>query len=166
MTTGKATVITDTDRIDIEVKPLTIICHQGTVNIKDIIPADGGPPIIEIGPDHTIEVVAMMKASTYLFWRGIPWVVEEWTKIVGSEGRFHGKGVEFPETIEAMRASSLASRHVFGLITRVAEVVVGGFRPFLRLPESYLHPSQQVAIAQFLVRLSNRGGSDADAEKK
>lgn len=161
MTTGKATVITDTDRLDIEVKPLTIICHQGHVDIREIVAADGGPPIVEIGPDHTIDAVAHMKASTYAFWLSIPWVPEEWVRIVGSEGKH---AVTMPATIEEMRASSLAHRHVFGLLTRVAEVVVSGARPFIRLPESYLHPSQQVAIAQFLVRLSNRGGPDADAE--
>jgi hypothetical protein len=136
----------------IEVRPFTILCHPGSVNVASVTPvAADDPPIAEIGPEDTLHAVATMSAATYAWWCTIPWVREEWARIVGSEGK---DDVMLPIDIEGMRSSSLAARHVFGLLTRVAEVAVSGARPFIRFPESFLHPSQQVAVAQFLLRLA------------
>lgn len=158
--TGKATVVTgDDQRIDIELRALTIICHPGNVHIKDVVASDGGPEIAEISSEHTLYAVANMHASTYRFWLSIDWVTKSWHHIIGSEGKHP---VMIPPTIEEMRRTSQAGRHVFGMLTRIAEVLVAGKRPHLLYPESFLHPSQQVALTDVLLKLA-KGGSDAKA---
>jgi hypothetical protein len=160
--TGRATVVTDDgSRIDIETKRFTVICHQGDIDITDILPADGGPAIVEIGPDHTLQYVAQMHPKTYEFFAGVPWLRERWLHVIGAEGKHD---VTMPETIEAMRKSGLAHRHVFGLLCRLAEVVVAGHRPFIKLPESYLHPAQQFALADTLIRLTSPPKDENDEQ--
>lgn len=158
----QVTVLTDKgERVPMTLAtPLTVILHQGDIDIREILPTDGGPDIVEIGPDHTLQVVATMGPKSYKIVTQHPWLRKSWESVVGAGGKHE---VSLPETIEEMRASSLASRHVFGMLFLIGEALFSGKRPFVKLPESYLHPAQQCQLGDLFVKLSN-GGIDADKQ--
>jgi hypothetical protein len=49
--------------------------------------------------------------------------------------------------------STLGERHVAGLILLLGRAACSGKQPFIRLPESYLHPAQQAGLADLFVLL-------------
>ena len=48
-------------------------------------------------------------------------------------------------------------RHVVGLIILMTEAVMLGKVPFIKLPETYLHPRHQANLADMLAQWSGNG---------
>lgn len=140
ITVGAKTVhedgsIKETDH-EVEAKQLTIICHNGDMELT--VKEDD---VVEINAEATVARAAKISSEEWATIR----TMDRFKELVGSI-------IAIPEDLHA---SPLATRHVVGMVCLIAETVNAGKRPFLKLPETYLHPRQQAELGDMLVILSN-----------
>lgn len=124
---------------DLEVKPVTLLCHQGGIRI-DV------PGRIEISPEYTVKVADRMTDDDLT----ALWQSADGRKLWG----FVFTDREPPAT---MQGAPLDVRHVVGMIVCIYLAVVHGKGLFFRCPETYLHPRNQVGLADLFIYLSNGG---------
>jgi hypothetical protein len=55
---------------------------------------------------------------------------------------------------ETLKGEGLGYRHVVGMLVLIVQALAKGKRPFLRFPETYLHPAAQLGLGDLLLMLS------------
>jgi hypothetical protein len=140
------TIIADGTPHDVEVRPITLICHHGNVALQV-------PGRVEIGPEQTLARTGQMTQPEWDQWRKLPPFAHGFKTVFNDQ--------ELPERLPS---ADMGVRHIVGLLVLLIETVVAGGKPFLRLPESFLHPRYQLNLADLLVQLSN-GGRTRTEEK-
>lgn len=122
--------------------PLCLLFHNGTVNT-----VNDREDTMEISPEQTLAVAQTMSRDNL------------WESFRANESFMHLFRFVFPEDrITPEDGASTAVRHVAGMIVLLAAAQRHGLRPFLRFPESYLHPKAQLGLADMMIFLS--GGSN------
>lgn len=123
---------------EVEAKPMTILCHQGGMDIE---PADGSVSIIT-----AVDTVGMADALDAETWKELR-AVERFAELFKMVFEF-----DPPEKL-----ATNDTKHVVGMILLMGITASKGKRPFLKLPETHLHPRQQANLASMLVSLTNGG---------
>ena len=120
---------------EVETKPITFICHDGTskISISD-------NDVLEIGPEQTVQCADLLSQEAWDAIRIMHPLPECWKLIFGD--------TPIPMVL---KGEGLGYRHVVGLIILVVKVMSLGKQPFIRLPESYLHPKAQCGLADFFI---------------
>jgi hypothetical protein len=123
-------------------RALTLMCHRGDVALAVL-----NEDIAEIGPTDTLLRVAKLTAED---WRSLatePMFMTPFKKVFTDMELVADDGFG---TIPA----SLGVKHVAGMIILMFEAMAANKRPFIRLPESYLHPRHQGGLADMLIWFS------------
>jgi predicted ATPase len=117
-------------------KPINILCHHGDVNV-----VNDRKDVYEITPEKTLE---MAEAVTD----------EAWQQIKQNERFIKRFRLVFP-TIDLpdhpLQSHGSGVRHVVGLILLTDMALDTGKQPLWRFPESHLHPSAQLGLADLLI---------------
>ena len=122
---------------DLEDKPLTVVCHQGNIDIKP------DNDCLQLTPEYT-------KYHGYKVDRIDPDAVGWIEHILG-----------YSLVDKEDRADSDA--HIIGLCDLSIKFMKMGYgKFFVKEPETHLHPSQQVRIADFFVHMSKASGVPVD----
>ncbi len=123
---------------EVDDQPMTIICHQGDVRIA---PVDQ----IEINPEITVYHGKRVVI--------IDTVAKAWAE--------HILGYELENVAPDDRASSEA--HIIGLCDlpiKLMQKCKKALPFFIKEPETYLHPSQQVKIADWMIAMTSNISED------
>jgi hypothetical protein len=126
---------------EVETKPVTLIAHNGTMNIK---PLDAD--ILEISPETTVKRADELSPLEWDELKAYPQFMELWSLVY----------TDTPPP-QFLNTAMLGMRHVVGLILLFKQAIYENKRPFVRLPESYLHPRQQSGLADLFIRISGAG---------
>jgi hypothetical protein len=130
-------VLIDGQPHDVELSRINLMYHDGNrkIEIRD-------PNVLEITPERTLGFARSVLRN-------------EWDDLVAFDEAqrlyqlvWHNP---IPATFEECNTAQL---HVIGLIVLMTGAIVMGKTPFLRQPESYLHPAQQLGLADLLIELS------------
>ena len=125
---------------------ITILCHNDAAT--RIVPID--PDIFDITPQMTVDwckrFADMPEEKQVVEMQHMGSGFDAWWKMVMLD-------TPFPRT---MTDATLPQRHVIGLFWYVTYAMYKNKRPFLRLPESYLHPRFQGGLADRLISISDR----------
>jgi hypothetical protein len=118
-------------------KPITLFFHDGTVmlNCTD-------EDAVEITPEETVRTTNSLGAGEWAELQA-HFTFRHWFK------KIYGIGMP-----ESNKVAPLAAKHVAGLILLTLKAIRHGKKPLLRFPETYLHPKQQVELADFIIELS------------
>ena len=127
------------DEHDVGDRPLTLICHQGDMQVEatDQITLD-----IDVTRYHGNRVVK------------IDPVAKAWAE--------HILGYELEDYIQPSDRSN-SQAHVIGLCDLPVKLMQKAGHPlpfFIKEPESFLHPSQQVCISNWMVAMTNHVQED------
>lgn len=124
--------------------PLCLVFHNGNVNM-----VNDREDTMEISPTQTLAVAQIMSRDNL------------WESFTGNETFMHLFRMVFPEEhIVPDRHASTATHHVAGMLVLLSAAQNAGLRPFLRFPESYLHPKAQLRLADMLIWLSTKNTTD------
>lgn len=132
----KEVIVADGTPHEVEVKPLTLVCHPGEVKV-DV------PGRVEINPEATVACARSLSEEEWVGLSGMPDFLDLWKLVWG----------DFP--FPAGGTANLGHLHTVGLILLLAECILERKQPFIRLPETYLHPKQQAGLADLFVRFSS-----------
>lgn len=135
-----ATILVNGKQTEIETKRITLVCHSGNVHLMP----DGQ---VEIGPEQTIARANQVTREEWQTLQADPAFRELIEMVIGA-------GV-FP-MIHDLAQCGMGVRHITGMILMFAELEEGQ-TPYVRYPESFLHPRSQTALADFFIRMT--GGS-------
>lgn len=136
------------DEHTLETKPITLIAHRG----ENITPLD--EDVILIDPTETVKKADALSDSDWTQLRILPQFVEMWKLVFTKD-----------DPPANLKGEGLGYRHVVGLILLLCEAVVANKRPYVRFPESYLHPSAQLGLADLFIRFSTGGNKDGIPHK-
>jgi predicted ATPase len=135
----KVGLLVDNLKVEVDGKPITMLFHNGTAKV---VPTDAD--VVEIDPERTVRCAKGMAHSADWQWlRTAPMFVEMWQMI-------WGKDSSPPIDLDA---APLGMQHTAGMLVLLVGVIKKGKRPFLRLPETYLHPAQQTGLGDLLILL-------------
>jgi len=123
---------------------LTIMCHPGEINVQNDV-AD----TVTIDPQATMACAAKVNANAWTWLKQQPRFMEL-LRCVFPDNKFN-----LPDHPLQMHGSGL--QHTVGLILLVLDAQKQGKRPFIRFPETYLHPAQQLGLADLFLKLTPRG---------
>lgn len=123
---------------------LTVLTHQGEANIKIT-----DHRVAEITPEDTLMMARNIPQSLWVEWREAKKFVSMWTTVWN----------DTPPP-KVLAEANHAMRHTVGLFALVGAALRRGKVPFVRLPETYLHPKQQAGLADLFSKLT-QGGFDA-----
>lgn len=146
-----STMLIDGVATEVGDKPVTLLCHKGDVYIA---PTDQ----VEIGPEQTL---ARVESVTQ----------EEWDDLRNDPSFAQLFNIVFPEMSplpERIRQQGTGVRHIIGMLLLLCEAITSTppRRPFLRYPESFLHPSAQSKLADLIIFLSgSRNAAPAESPK-
>ena len=133
-----AEITIDGESHEIEEKPITVVAHDGAVNV-------GAPGHVNIDPMNALFRVDILGEQEWHDWR--PKLVENFKMVFGDDMRL-------PASVNTLQAGHLGRRHVVGLLIMIEETLKQGHRPFIRMPETYLHPKQQLGLGDMLIKLA------------
>ncbi|MES2729989.1 MAG: hypothetical protein V4621_07865 [Pseudomonadota bacterium] len=133
-----SSILVDDVPTEIELKPITLLCHKGDVHLEP----DGQ---VLIGPEETIARAAEITQEEWESFRDIPKFADLFHKVF--------KDMKMPDVLAR---EGMGVRHVVGLIVMMFELKEGQ-TPFIRYPESFLHPSAQSGLAYLFVSFTNAG---------
>lgn len=137
-----ATVLVDGERHEVGDKRITLIAHKDDV----VVNPDGQ---VLIGPEQTLaradrvteeEWVALQQDKTFVDL--VEMVLGAWI---------------FP-MVSDLKQCGTGTRHITGMILMFLELEKGQ-TPYVRYPESFLHPSSQSRLADLFIRLSSTGAA-------
>lgn len=115
-------------------KRLNLVFHKGDVAINN-----DRPDTIEITPAQTLEVARGIDGNAWVWLKEQPSFMRL-LRMVFPEDQF-----DLPPI--PLQQHGTGMQHVVGLIVLLRHAQKQGKTPFVRYPESYLHPSQQVGLA-------------------
>jgi len=120
---------------------LQMLFHKGNINF-----VNDDPNVETIDPETT---VAMARKLDRKAWA--------WLK---SNKEFMGLfRLVFPEDLfqffedDSVEELGLGMQHVIGLILLIRNAQRTGKKPFIRFPESYLHPAQQLGLGDLFIKI-------------
>jgi hypothetical protein len=145
------TVIVDGTPTPVDIKSLTMLFHKGDVDIK-------APDRLEIGPEQTLHRCLELDHNEIAKCARDPIFVHLYRLILGEKA-------VVPDTIADLSRGSLGQRHVFGMLVMIQDATREGKKIFLRQPEAFLHPSQQVGLADLLIMLLDRPEPPVDESR-
>lgn len=131
---------------DVDLARLTVMLHQGEVNLEVV-----DPRVQEITPEDTLEMVRHIPQELWVEWRDARRFVAMWKSV--------WEDTPVPRVIAE---ANHAMRHTVGLFILVNAAIRHGKIPFIRNPETYLHPKQQCGLADLFNKLSNGGFDEAE----
>ena len=120
-------------------KPINLLFHDGTVNIKN-----DRPDVYEITPSMTVAVAEKLADDDWARLRRHPRFLRDYTLV-------------FPDTAPpegSLKDAVAAVQHIVGLLLLTQAAVAAGKTPFWRWPEAYLHPKQQLGLGDLLIALT------------
>ena len=123
---------------EVETAPLTLICHKDDIDLKAL-----DPDVVEITPQDTVKCTNEISQDDWDFIRKVPRFVSWWN-------------IVFPDINLplVLKNAPLAHKHVIGMLVLIAKAMFERKRTFVRLPESYLHPSTQRELANLFATLT------------
>ena len=126
-------------------KPLNFLCHDGTTVIRNDM-----PNTVTIDPTATMEMARRISSEegAWNFLKGDKGFMALFSCVYNAEA-FRSMGADIPLTDYPEGV-----QHITGLIVMVKEAQATGKRAFIRLPETYLHPRQQVGLGDLFISLS------------
>jgi hypothetical protein len=129
-------------------KGMTVLCHQGAMQV-DIIDAD----VREITCETTVAEAARLAADRgeWDAFRAVP-IVEQCFRCVFAN--------DIPFPVDLAKAP-IDVRHIIGMISLLLFAIITNKRPFIRLPETYMHPANQLGLVDMLNTLMNIGKKSA-----
>lgn len=113
---------------------LTVLCHQDDVEITNDL-----EDTVEITPEDTLARAAQLTEADWVWLQAQPDFMRR-LRCVFKEDRF-------PEFKGSFKMQGHGLKHTVGLILLLLIAAGDGKRPFVRFPESFLHPSQQSGLA-------------------
>jgi hypothetical protein len=137
------TITADGQPLDIETKPLTVICHPGEQEI-----ACSDPNVVTIDAEATVAFARSLTPERWQALRGYPQFAALWRLVWGD--------VAPPEDLAK---SNLGMRHVVGLIVLTTAAVRERRTPLVKLPETYLHPRQCLGLADLFTTIQKGGAA-------
>lgn len=131
-------IIADGVEHEVEIKPLTLICHTGEIDVQI-------PGRLEITPETTVQLARQTSQ-------------EEWDDCRANEDFLKLWKMVWGEVAPPASLSNcvIGMQHTFGLLYLIAQCCATGQQPFVRLPETYLHPRQQVGLADVFIYFSRK----------
>jgi hypothetical protein len=132
-----ATILVDGKQTEIETKRITLVCHSGNVHLMP----DGQ---VEIGPEQTIARANRVSRGEWIVMQADPLFRELLESVIGAGA--------FP-MVDDLAQCGMGVRHMTGMILMFAELEEGQ-TPYVRYPESFLHPSSAVRLADFFIRMT------------
>ena len=121
--------------------PIALLFHNGSINFVN----DRFPHIMEISPTQTLAMADIMTRD------GL------WESFRLNPSFMRLFRFVFPAPAHPCEGASTGVRHVAGMIVLFAAAQTHGLKPFVRFPESYLHPKAQLGLADMFIALSVRG---------
>lgn len=128
------TILVDGKPLDIEVKPLTLLVHQGTLNVSVL-------GRLEINPELTVSTARALNEAEWNTFRDF----EPFTKMYAM--------VWGVDPMPAFGTANLGQLHTVGLIALLRSCLLSKVLPFIKLPETYLHPAQQTGLADLFIAI-------------
>lgn len=129
-----ATILVDGVPTEVGDKPITLLCHQGDVHLA---PSNQ----VEIGPEQTLARAARVTD-------------DEWAALCADPSFVQLFHIVFPDIdpqpMRKLHREGTGVRHIVGMLLMMAELTPDQ-QPFLRYPESFLHPSAQSRLAELFV---------------
>lgn len=116
-------------------KPLTVLVHQGGMEVS-LLDDD----IATITAEDTVAMATNTPQAEWDEVRKLDRFLALYNKV------FDGAA---PPVV--LKSAPLDVRHIVGMIFLIAKALSEGKRPFIKLPETYLHPKQQAQLASMLV---------------
>lgn len=119
---------------------LNILCHRDDVEI-----VQDRADVLEITPESTLAMAAKFSNVTW--------------DMAKQDADFVSRlKTVFPDldidNDKHLRDYPIAVRHIVGMIVSINMAINTGKMPFVRYPETYLHPSSQANVADLLIRYS------------
>jgi hypothetical protein len=144
-----STMLIDGVTTEVGDKPVTLLCHKGDVHIT---PTDQ----VEIGPEQTLARAGNVTQK-------------EWEDLRNDASFIQLFNIVFPEMSplpDRITQQGTGVRHVVGMLLLLCEAITATppRRPFLRYPESFLHPSAQSKLADLIILLSGAGNASSPAD--
>jgi hypothetical protein len=130
------TILVDGVATEVGAAPLTLLCHKGDVRLDP----DGQ---VEIGAEQTLERARRVTPEEWAYLRVHP----IFCKMFG----FVFPTMEMPLRLHR---EGTGVQHVTGMILLLIELEPDQ-KPFLRFPESFLHPSAQSGLANLFAYLAS-----------
>lgn len=136
----KETIMANGEAHGVETRPLTLIFHHGMMAIS-------APERVEINPTTTLQAAKEINETEYAA------LVAD-----GLEYFFRRvfPGETLPGSSYALKDSILGVQHVIGMLILIREAVRFGRKPFIKFPETYLHPRHQANLADLLAEITAR----------
>lgn len=138
-----ATILVDGKVTEIETRRITLLAHKGDVHLMP----DGQ---VEIGPEQTLGRADLVSDEEWIRLMGDPTFRELMELVLGDI---------FP-LVPRLKDCGMGVRHITGMILMFLELQPGQ-TPFVRYPESFLHPRSQTMLADFFIRLTGSGKESA-----
>jgi hypothetical protein len=135
-------LIVDGKEMEVEDKRLTLVMHDGTANIRPVDDA-----VVTIDPEFTAWIAQRM--IDHGEWDGLrdqPKFRRLWKLVWGNTVP--------PQRLED---GNEAMRHTAGLIVGIVGAIKANKRIFLKMPETFLHPRQQLGLADLVLELTKEG---------
>lgn len=132
-----ATILVDGKQTEIDLRRLTLLCHRADVHLMP----DGQ---VEIGPEQTLARADQITKDEWALLQKDPVYIELAEMVLGS-------GI-FP-MVGDLKQCGTGTRHITGLILMMLELEPGQ-TPYIRYPESFLHPLSQTRLADLFIRLT------------
>ena len=123
-------------------RPINLICHKGDINVVN------DTERVELDPQRTVAAADSLGAADVRMLVQFPRFQKLYQLVMGANTHL------LIDSDTPMNEQPLGVRHVIGLILLGEHAISEGRQLFLRQPESYLHPSQQVGLADLLIEWS------------
>ena len=128
----------------IRVKPITMLCHRGDMKF-DV------PEVIEISSPETLFRTKRLKQSELDFMH-VCGIKELFDLVFAAVPT-----IQLPKDIKELQREGSGVQHVVGMLVMIYEAMLDGRQFFLRNPETHLHPTAQLGLADMLIKLTQGG---------
>ena len=128
---------------EVDARAVNLICHDGTLNpeVEGTITIDP-TATLAFTDSVTEELFTTLQSADYALFR----ILVDYV--------FKNK-ITFPSTVDELKRQGTGYKHVFGLIYLLTKAINTGQTPYVRLPETYLHPSAQAQLGDVFFHLQN-----------
>lgn len=119
---------------------IKIMCHKGDIDI-----VNDRPDVFEINPERTLKAASIIDE-------------DGWRYLKTSAPFMRYFRMIFPDYVlddTPLAAQPVGVRHAVGLIVASVGAVKAGHVIFWKFPETYLHPLQQLGLADFAIALTD-----------
>lgn len=128
-------------------KPLTVICHPDNIEVINDL-AD----VMTITPEDTLAMTAKFTDRS--------WELAKQDEDFKMRLRMIFPELDIVADPRHIRDYPVAYRHIVGLIICMNKAINTGKRPFVQLPETYLHPRSQANLGTLFAAYTKLGQED------